>query len=169
MIIDIRSTITLVCQGTDLDWMNSKAHWYLRANLDPAHVSVYGIDDPCVKVRGAGVGWLWHPYPRLPSSEVRFYHANHHLRRPLPHPPFDLWERFGGRLVYLLVVPPGVGLHDAQTVRVLVGVHQSCKNLGSVVALLQGNFLKIINLRQFLRKNAQSCRDYKVFHSTFCH
>ena len=31
-------------------------------------------------------------------------------------------------------------------------LRQSCKNLGSVVALLQGNFEKIISLRQFLRE-----------------
>ena len=29
---------------------------------------------------------------------------------------------------------------------------QSCKNPGSVVALLQGNFEKVMNLRKFLRK-----------------
>ena len=33
-----------------------------------------------------------------------------------------------------------------------VGKVQSCKNLGSVVAMLQGNFETIINLRQFFRK-----------------
>ena len=32
---------------------------------------------------------------------------------------------------------------------------QSCKKLGSVVALLQGNFEKVMTLRQILRKNAQ--------------
>ena len=37
-----------------------------------------------------------------------------------------------------------------------VGGLQSCKNLGSVVALLQGNFeKKTMTLRQILRENAQ--------------
>ena len=33
---------------------------------------------------------------------------------------------------------------------------QSCKNLGSVVALLQGNFKKIMNLRQFWREKTKN-------------
>ena len=35
-------------------------------------------------------------------------------------------------------------------------VYQSCKNPGSVVALLQGNFEKIMNLRQILREKTRS-------------
>ena len=38
---------------------------------------------------------------------------------------------------------------------VQVGKLQSCKNLGSVVALLQGNFEKVLTLRQIMRENAQ--------------
>ena len=75
--------------------------------------------------------WLRHPHSRLSSSEVRFDHSNHHLGRPPPYPPLDLLERVGGGLVYLhvvltvggvLVFLPGVVLHDAPIVRVLVGV-----------------------------------------------
>ena len=80
---------------------------------------------------GARMRWLRHPHSRLSSSEVRFDHLNHHLGRPPPYPPFDLLERVGGRLVYLhvvltvggvLVFLPGVGLHNAPIVSVLVGV-----------------------------------------------
>ena len=89
------------------------------------------MDDPLVKAWGARVGWLWHTHLRLSSSEVRFDHTNHHLRRPLPHLPLDLRERVGGRPVCfrvvltvggVLVFLPGVELHDAPIVRVLVGV-----------------------------------------------
>ena len=45
--------------------------------------------------------------------------------------------------------------------------HQSCKNLGSVVALLQGNFEKFINLRQFLRKNHAVLSRFQIFSFSF--
>jgi hypothetical protein len=65
---------------------------------------------------------------------------------------------------------PIVVVEDEGAGLIVVVEDKSCKNLGSVVALLLGNFEKFINLRQFLRgKNAQFCRDYKVFYSAFCH